>query len=306
MKRKLTLLSLLLFISQLVFSQIFIPKGDFFIEKKINLNKASLLNIAESLGYNSEQFYSYTNFNQLNSCIWSVVFKSFTDEIIFIHVKEGTNELPKEIVKNYLSDYNFSEEFDSYDIESTLENGILNKSLTAKFLNEIFGGDEINNGEINANSIGYILSIRDGLLVSFRSSDGLNKWARDWKTNAPTRYNKYKLAAEKYWGNNIEAIINEINVQADAFVNIPGGLTNDFIDLHRTNEGTINFKMLLVSHYKHIITLEEFKEINHGRYEIASDFSDDKNNKITTYRINKTLISFSENGKLINCYTSNY
>ncbi len=305
--KKLTISLFLIFgITNLALTQIFIPEGEMFVEKKITLEKQTLSNIAKSLGYNPEQFYIYSDYYDNEKIIWAVAFKSFTDKIIFVAVNNELKTLTKEMVDKYLINYNFSKEFDSYDIEATLNDGISNKSLTSEFLSDVFNIQVIKNGEMNATSIGYKLVLKDGYLISYSTSDGLNKWARDWKENYPNTFEKYKIAAEKYWGNKSIEVINEINTQADAFVKTPSGMQNEFIDLHRTNEETINFKMLLVSHYNHKITLDEFKIINFGRYEIISDFSDKNKNKITTLKVNKTLCSFTENGELLNTFTTNY
>jgi hypothetical protein len=63
--------------------------------------------------------------------------------------------------------------------------------------------------------------------------------------------------------------------------------------------------MLLVAHYDEILNLKDFKKINKGRYELSNEFNDEENNKRTTFRVNKGLYTFDENGKLLNSYTSN-
>jgi hypothetical protein len=70
------------------------------------------------------------------------------------------------------------------------------------------------------------------------------------------------------------------------------------------DKGTINFKMLLVAHYNTPMTLKEFKEVNHGRYELSDEFNSPDGYKRTTYKLNKTLYTFSEKGVLINSFTT--
>ncbi len=304
MKKFQTLIILVVFFSNTSLAQYFVPKGEDFVEKQINVEKKTIVNVAKFLGYNTEEFYTYSN-SEDNS-IWVVAFKSFTDEIIFVALTKKSDVLTKERVREYLKNYEFSKAFGPYEIESTLNDGIKNKSLSSKFLASVLKENNILNGEINANSIGYILTIKNGYLTEFKTSDGLNKWAKEWKEEFPERYLAYKIAAKKYWGENKEKIINEINVQADAYSRTPDCMLNEFIELHKSEEGTINFKMLLVAHYKEKINLEEFKSINYGRYVLVSDFSNSDEKKSTTYKVNKTLFTFSEKGELINSYTANY
>jgi hypothetical protein len=266
----------------------FVPENDSYKSVEIDIEPKSIINIVKFLGYNSDQFYTYFNSNEMNSEIVVVVFKVFTDEVICVLTDDTVESITKREVDKYLSDFNLEDEFDSYTIENTLKNGIENQSLSKKFMSEIFGQPVTNNSLI-VGQIGYELHFNDSVLVDYNSSDGLNKWAKMWKNEQPSTYRDYKKAASKYWDNE-SRILNEINIQAEAFANVPGG--------------TINFKMLIVAHYNQKITLNKFKLINSGRYELASEFNDDDNYKRTTYRLNKTLYTFDENGNLVNTYTS--
>ena len=100
-------------------------------------------------------------------------------------------------------------------------------------------------------------------------------------------------------------IKNEINIQADAFSRMPLGVQNEYIKFYTNDGGTVNYKILLVAHYKEKINLQKFKIINKGRYELSNEFNDQGNYKRTTYRVNKGLYTFDKNEKLVNSYTSN-
>ncbi|MEX1014186.1 MAG: hypothetical protein WDZ80_03435 [Candidatus Paceibacterota bacterium] len=280
----------------------FVPENGNYKSVEIDIEPKSIINIIKFLGYNSDQFYTYFDTNKMNSKIVTIVFKAFTDEVICVLTDDTVESLSKREVNNYLSDFNLEDEFDSYTIENTLNNGIKNQSLSKKFISEIFGLPVTNNSLV-VGQIGYELHFNDSVLVDYNSSDGLNKWAKMWKNEHPSTYRDYKKAASKYW-NNESRIINEINIQAEAFANVPGGNQNEYIPLHRSPDGTINFKMLMVAHYNQKITLDEFKLINRGRYELANEFNDNDNYKRTTYRLNKTLYTFDEKGNLVNTYTS--
>lgn len=286
-------------------SQVFVPSENGFVEKQINVEKKTIANTAKFLGYNAEQYYTYRNPD--DEGIWLVGFKSFTDKIIFIVMSDTSKILTNDRINEYLSKYDYSKVFGSSEIESTLNDGVKNKSLSSKFLSEIFNENNlIQNGEINAESIGYTLTIKNGYLIEYKSLDGFNKWAKEWKEKFIEMYFDYRNEASKYWGDNNEKVITEMNVQAEAWAKTPNCMQNEFIELHKNENGVINFKMLLVAHYNEKITLDEFKEINHGRYELISDFSNSENKKMTTYKVGKTLFSFTEDGKFISSYTANY
>ena len=59
----------------------------------------------------------------------------------------------------------------------------------------------------------------------------------------------------------------------------------------------------MVAHYNEPISLSEFKDINFGRFDLIDEFTEG-NYKRTTYKVNQTYFTFSENGKLENTYTS--
>jgi len=305
MKTKILITVIFLCISLYNYGKVFIPQNGGFVEKAINIEIESINNIAKYLGYNTEQFYTYMNFKSNIEDIIAVVFKSFTDEIICIVTNDSIENLSSDRVNKYLSEFDLKKEFNSYQIESTLNDGITNKSLTGDFLADVLKTDVPEpNGTIFTSRIGLKIEFAQGIIKSFSSSDGLNKWARSWKYEQPELFESYEKAAQKYWGNNIEKIINEINIQADAWSNIPNGFQNEYVDFYRTDEGTINFKMLLVSNYNEPITLKEFKEINSGRYQLMDEFNTPEGYKRTTYRLIYTFYTFSQDGKLLSSYMS--
>ena len=287
------------------YSKVFVPQNGTFIEKSINVEKQSINNIVSYLGYNSDQFYSYFNFDSEITEITAVIFKVFTSEIICIITDESVEKLDNEMVKKYLSAFDQKKEFDSYDIEKTLNDGIKNKSLSSKFLADVLKVDLPDpNGTMIATKIGYEIEFTKGIISKYYPSDGLNKWAKGWKIQQPDLFQLYERTAAKYRGNDTDKIIQEINIQADAFSRIPDGFQNEYLEFYRTAEGTINFKMILVSHYKEQITLQEFKEINQGRFQLTDEFSTPEGYKRTTYKLINTLYTFSQDGKLISTYLS--
>lgn len=284
---------------------VFVPQNGSFVKKNINLKVQSINIIAKYLGYNTDQIESY--YDGEDDKISMVVFKVFTNDIIFVLAHDSVANLSAEWVEDYLWDYDFNEVYDSYKREGILTNGIKNKSFTVDFLAKVLNEKSVGpNGLMLAKSIGYNLQFKDGFLVKFNSFDGLNKWARSWKLEQNETYSSYENAAQKYWQGNNEKILNEINIQADAWSRTPEAARNEYIKFHRTMEGTINYKMLLVAHYNDDISLKTFKEINFGRYELVDEFTSSDNYKRTTYKVDEALYTFSEEGKIVSSYTTKY
>jgi len=284
----------------------FIPKEDGYVLKEINIedNKKTINNICNYLGYNSEQYYMYYDYDLKDNAILFVIFKAFTSDIICILTDESINTLSQKNVDSYLVNYDLSKDFNSYDIENKLKDGVKNKSLSKEFLSDVFNNPISDNDSFVAVEIGYELHFKNGVLTSYNPSDGLNKWAKSWKNEMPERYRKYYNEASRYQTNETD-ILKELNAQADAFANTPDGVMNEYIKFHTNNSGIVNYKMLLVAHYNQTMNIDEFKLINKGRYELSNEFNDQDNYKRTTYRVNKGLYTFDEKGKLINSYTSN-
>jgi len=204
-----------------------------------------------------------------------------------------------------MQNFNLKKDLSTYSIESYLKDGVANKSLSLKFLSEVFNVNGIDkNGSFIANSIGYELKFKDEILVEYNSSDGLNKWSREWKNSRPKTFSSYFDEAKYYFKNDEASIINEINIQADAFSRLPNGNLNEYIKFHKTDFGNINYKMILIAHYNEKIELEDFKKLNYGRYKLTDEFTDKNGYKRTTYKLNKTLCTFDENGILVNTYTT--
>ena len=109
--------------------------------------------------------------------------------------------------------------------------------------------------------------------------------------------NDYEYVAKKYWGNNFPKVINEINIQSDALFDTPNSVNNAFVSLHKGELDTVNYKMLLVYHYDHPITLTEFLEINHGRCK-ALEYQGETGQQ--RYNLGQFIYEFSEQGDLTN------
>ena len=297
----------LLFIFILVFitkafaqdeSTVFVPQGNGFVKAKIAVNVKSLNDVARAMKYKPGQLKFYTDFENYGlGDIRSVAFKVFSDQIVFIFVDKKIDALSPQVVKNYLKNYSWTEVYNPNEIVDRLTKGIDNQSLTVDYIAGIFNiTDYKSDCTLDIKKLGYKLTFKNNLLVNYSSSDGLSEWAKVWKEKAHSVYLSYKNEAEKYWGNNEDAVINEINTQAEAWANVPDANDNPYIKYFRTKEGNVNFKMLMVARYKEPMSEKEFLILNHGRYTKDS-------HKKNTYVVNNTTYTFSSNGKLISAKT---
>jgi hypothetical protein len=305
--KKILIISLIFFYSNLIAGEFktFVLKDNNYIETKINVEVKSINNICKFLGYNSEEFYTYSNYKNKNSKIVTIILKSFSNKIICVLTDDIVNSLSQSEVDEYMQSFDIKKDLSTYSIEKDLQDAIEKKSLKLEFLSDIFNVKNIDkNGSFIAPSIGYELFFENGILVDYKSSDGLNKWSREWKTSRTSVYDSFYKEAKYYLKDDENAIINEINEQADAFSKIPYGNLNEYIEFHKTKFGNINYKMLLVAHYNEKINIDEFKKINFSRYELINEFTAENGYKNTTYKVNKTLYTFDENGNLNNSYTS--
>lgn len=272
---------------------IFIPDNGVFKNIIETIPNRSINGISEYLGYHPNQVYTYFESEDKDSGIINIIVEIFTSNIIFI-LTQGIEKLDVREVNHYLRNFTFEEEYSSYSIDTILENGVEEKSLNINFLAKVLNiTDYEEDGMYYAEKIDMNLFFINGILVSYQSANGLNYWAKFWRTNNPQIFSNYEKEARHFWGDNIGKIIDEINLQADAWAETPQAMKNEFIILHETDWGTINFAMLLVSHYNHGLTTWEFKKINYGRF---------KELQTNKYRLNKFIYEFSEEGKLVNSF----
>ncbi|MEI6950367.1 hypothetical protein V9K67_24510 [Paraflavisolibacter sp. H34] len=273
-------------------SGIFIPDQTGFAELKDEIKNSSINGIAEHLGYHPDQAHSYFgNFDQ-NADVKHVIVEIFTKNIVFVLTQTTVTQLNKRQVDHFLRDFELSEVFDSITTRDILQEGIQNKSLKIDFLSRVLSiQDPDPNGLFYIESIGLYLYFFDGFLVSIQSSDGLSHWAKHFKQLNPQFIGQYEHVAKLYWGNNLPKVINEINIQSDALADLPDGMKNHYIHLHETKFGTINFAMLHVCHYNKEISLRDFREINHGRFQQTGPFE---------YVVDRFKYEFEEDGTLLN------
>ena len=272
---------------------IFVPDRTGFKELTEEIKDRSINGMAKHLDYNQDQFYAYFGDFDQTYPVQHVIVEIFTKNIIYVLTGPTVLSVTKNQVDFFLRDFNLTEIFDSISTRDILVEGIKNKTLRIEFLSRVLDikNPELN-GIFNADSIGLYLYFNDGFLTDFQSSDGLNEWAKQWKSINPEFISRYESLARHYLGNDTRKIINEINLQAEAYANIPDAMRNQFIHLHEGEFDTINFYMLMVCHYKHNIKLDEFQELNHGRFTELTSLKSD----VKKYSLGNFTYEFAVNG----------
>lgn len=269
--------------------------------KKVNIS-GSINDISLQLGYHPDQIHSYCA-NIDDPKIIIVALEVFSNNIVFILSSgETVDEIDEKYVEKYMSVFDFKDVYTSYTTENILKNGLENRSLKIEFLSKIFDIDEPeDSGMFYIQKLGMNLYFIDGVLTDFETSDGLTTWSKFWRDNYPVKFKLYESIARLFWGEDVPMIINEINKQTEAWAKIPDLKTNQFLSLHKTKYGTINYFMLYVCHYSKNISLQEFEVINHGRYKEVIPLINFSKVKTIKYDVDNFTYEFSENGNLIEC-----
>ena len=286
---------------------VFVKSSNGYQLKYSSLSNISMNGIAEKLGYKTNCFYSYMSFDENSQQdIFSVLFKSFSDKIICVLTEDHVKELYERDVNAYLKDYNFEESFDSYKVESYLKKGIDQKEFTLPFIAETMELDcdtTQRNGMFVSKKFKYNLYFLDGTLIKYESSDGYGKWAKDFQKRNPQYFEKMLSYAKQYWKDDENGIHSEINLQCDAFAELPDGMRN--VHLKKFNEnGLYNFKMVNVLYYDDPITLRELKDINHGNVSFVEEKTISQNGeseKVYVYKTKYGILTFNEYGILSDC-----
>jgi len=244
-------------------SGLFIYNGDKFVEASQELSVKSINQIIQYLDYNLDQVHTILTFDIKD--ITTIGVKAFTKEPVFIQTEPSVDSISKSRLNNILRSIDWEFEYRSFTIEEILASAIENHSFTAGFLSEIFNIEIEPDSIITINKIGYKLVFNENILVDFNSSDGLNHYSKNIKNTNEELFNNI-LSEANIYHKDISDAIHEVNEQSKAWANTPHGYGNEYIELHRSGIGNINFFNLLLTHYDHKCTLNEFMLINKGRY----------------------------------------
>ena len=280
-------------------SGVFVPAGGSYKEFKGDVKNGSYVNIMEAVGYHPDKVYMYYAATEQGGDIQAVGVEIFTDNIVFVETAKSVTALNKKGVARFLRDFDLKETFDSVKANEILQEGIENRSLDIAFLARVLNIKDPKPGGIHfAEALDLNLYFTNGYLVEFQSSNGLNEWANLFNKPGYSFVQRYREVAKLYWGDNNREINDEVNLQATAAANVPNVMQNKFIELHRDEDGLINFYMLLVCHYNQEISLQQFLKLNHGRYTEMPVDEESYANETRKYRLGMFIYEFNDNGTL--------
>ena len=295
---------------------VFYKQGDQWVVKQGVSDNASINDCAKAMGYEHNQFYSYTNYNQpydydTNSDgILCVCLKVMTEDIICVVTNPGRTTLTDAEVRRYMQDFNFSFDYSLYTMESDLDEAIAEHNYSIQFVAEALGipyspDDKI----LYSSKFKYNFIFEGGYLVGYEIADSYNREAHELKDSGSWLFQKMESHAERYHGSN-DDVIREINIQAKAFYNLPAGMNNQFLPEFVNADDSYNFKMLLVAKYEGTekeegINYDDCKCICHNELKFDSNV-DEGLDKLTKYRYREYILTFDDKGSLRSCeYNSN-
>ena len=280
----------------------YVKQGNQWVVKEGISEDSSINDCLLALGYNHNQFYSYTNYNlpysydENGDNIFNVCLKVMTEDIICVMTSPGRKSLTDADVQHYMQDFDYSLEYSLYSMESDLDSAIDEHNYTIQFV---------------ADTLGIPYSPDDKVLYSsklkynfFFEGGGLNREAHELKETGGL-YNLIESHARNFHGSNEEAVFNEINIQAEAFYNLPSGMQNQFLPEFANADGSYNFKMLLVAKYEGTeyeqgLSYEDCKCICHNELKFEGNYEEGLD-KVAKYIYREYVLSFDTKGSLLSC-----
>lgn len=263
---------------------------------KINysMTNRSYNNLLTYLGYRPGKYYFWDE----NRESITVFFKILSSDVIALLTEKDLGvSLSKEKVNRILNDNNFKykEAYDAYDVEEDLKRGIKGKYLNVQFIESATHSKCVNN-VIKDNLNGYEYHFKNGIMASYKSLDGYNKWAKYYMSE--WWFPKLKEIAESKFTN--EKDINAyINMQCDYCAEIGNNwLYDSKIQSYNYNFGLMCMDYNYDNFYnlndkKKIFNINEFNRIvNHE----AINLSKDKNfSPVMLYKRKKYFFNFEDN-----------
>ena len=289
----------------------FVKQGNQWVVKEGISENSSINDCLLALGYNHNQFYSYTNYNlpysydENGDNILNVCLKVMTEDIICVMTSPGRKSLTDADVQHYMQDFDYSLEYSLYSMESDLDSAIDEHNYTIQFVADTLGipyspDDKV----LYSSKLKYNFIFDGGYLVGYEIADGLNREAHELKETGGL-YNLIELHARNYHGSNDEAIFDEINIQSKAFYNLPSGMQNQFLPEFANADGSYNFKMLLVAKYggtenEQGLSYEDCKCICHNELKFEGNYEEGLD-KVAKYIYREYVLSFDSKGSLLSC-----
>ena len=159
----------------------FVKQGNQWVVKEGISENSSINDCLLALGYNHNQFYSYTNYilpysyDENGDNILNVCLKVMTEDIICVMTSPGRKSLTDADVQHYMQDFDYSLEYSLYSMESDLDSAIDEHNYTIQFVADTLGipyspDDKV----LYSSKLKYNFIFDGGYLVGYEIADGLN------------------------------------------------------------------------------------------------------------------------------------
>ena len=239
-----------------------------------------------SLGYPINHVHTILTFDAPK--IECLGFKLFTREPIMVLVKDKSFELSKDELDVAINQVNWDYEYAGPSVEDILESGIEEGNLSLDFLQSVLILAKEEENMYECKQFGLYLQFEDNLLKHFTSASQESASTK-WLRNLNPHMVQDMLREAKIYQNNEFSAKEEVNKQTDSLRSTPEAVNNPYLHLHRTSQNNISFFNILITHYEHPCTLEEFLFMNKGRYQNTGN---------NTYKVGCFIYAFNGAGLL--------
>jgi len=246
----------------------------------------SINSCIEFFGYDKNLVHTILTFQ--SEKIECLGFKIFSQEPIFVLAKNPKVKVSESDLRKELNQIDWPPEYSSLNVESILEDAILFENLDIKFLQSVVDLKDEGNELYVSRKLGAYLQFENGIFKSFTSSELGNSSTKWLQGINPSMVRDMIGEARKFQQNEID-VMEEVNKLADSILAIPQAANNEYIPLHYTKYGNVNWFNLYIAHYKKDCQIEDFLFMNKGRY---------RNINSKTIEVGKYIYSFAPDGKL--------
>lgn len=240
-------------------------------EKLVELDEVpgngSINSVIQEIGFDPSQLHTVITYE--SDKIDVIGFKVFTSQLVFA-ISKDKKKLNQADIVNETNKIDWEFEYSSSTISDILDEGISNKAFTLDFLSSVLKLEKDSEEIFHATEIDLYLEFENNILKSFASSNWLNDASKWLKGLNKDMFDSMLDEAKTFQNSEIEAM-EEVNEQCASILNIPSAIENEFIPLHTKANGNINFFNLLVAHYNKQVKIEDFKQINKGRFTELDD-----------------------------------
>lgn len=249
----------------------------------------SINSIIENIGFSTNQVHTVHAFDSKK--IEVLGFKIFSKKILFALAKNDS-KISIEDISREIKRIDWQFEYSSLNVEAILNEGVDAQNLSFDFLNSVLELTQESKNLFISKEFDLYLQFENNLLQSFTSSEWANSSSKWLKGLNEKMFLEMVEEAKKYHDNIIDSM-EEVNNQSNSLLEIPQAMNNEFINLHKKQNGNINFYNLLITHYTQACELADFLFMNKGRYK--------KNNELS-YEIGNFIYEFNDLNKLEKIY----